>query len=126
MLQFAEDLSDRAAAQAARTRIDWKYALGLELEDTGFDYSLLCDFRDRLVEGDVADRMLRVMLTRLTEAGQGGGLRLPGGCRRLCLLRQRRLVLHTAGLRGGPQASGATAPGPRPTSRTPLSTPHRL
>lgn len=37
VLQFAEDLSDRAAAQTVRTRIDWKYALGLELEDTGFD-----------------------------------------------------------------------------------------
>ncbi|MFF3459026.1 transposase [Streptomyces sp. NPDC002730] len=69
VLQFAEDLSDRAAAQAVRTRIDWKYALGLELEDTGFDYSLLCDFRARLVEGNAADRMLRVMLTRLAEAG---------------------------------------------------------
>jgi len=44
VLQFAEDLSDRAAAQAVRTRIDWKYALGLELEDSGFDHSLLCDF----------------------------------------------------------------------------------
>ncbi|MET8291777.1 transposase [Streptomyces sp. NPDC005132] len=61
VLQFAEDLSDRAAAQAVRTRIDWKYALGLELEDRGFDYSLLCDFRARLVEGDAADRMLQVM-----------------------------------------------------------------
>lgn len=69
VLQFAEDLSDRAAAQAVRTRIDWKYALGLELEDTGFDYSLLSDFRARLVQGDAADRMLRVMLKRLTEAG---------------------------------------------------------
>ncbi|MGW1047269.1 transposase, partial [Streptomyces sp. NPDC002547] len=27
VLQFAEDLSDRAAANAVRTRIDWKYAL---------------------------------------------------------------------------------------------------
>ncbi|MFJ8007403.1 transposase [Streptomyces fagopyri] len=69
VLQFAEDLSDRAAAQAVRTRIDWKYALGLELEDNGFDYSLLCDFRARLVEGDATGRMPQMMLKRLTEAG---------------------------------------------------------
>ena len=37
VLQFAENLSDRAAANAVRTRIDWKYALGLELDDPGFD-----------------------------------------------------------------------------------------
>ncbi|MGQ4484086.1 transposase [Streptomyces sp. SAS_276] len=41
VLQFAENLSDRAAADAVRTRIDWKYGLGLELDDPGFDYSVL-------------------------------------------------------------------------------------
>nr|WP_166682346.1 transposase [Streptomyces sp. 846.5] len=45
MLQFAENLSDRAAANAVRTRIDWKCALGLELNDPGFDHSVLCEFR---------------------------------------------------------------------------------
>jgi transposase len=69
VLQFAENLSDRAAANAVRTRIDWKYALGLELDDPGFDHSVLCEFRARLAQGDVADRLLRVMLRRLTEAG---------------------------------------------------------
>jgi transposase len=39
VLQFAEGLSDRQAADAVRGRIDWKYALGLELTDTGFDAS---------------------------------------------------------------------------------------
>ncbi|MFI1855363.1 transposase [Streptomyces sp. NPDC020480] len=43
VLQFAENLSDRA--DAVRTRIDFKYALGLELEDPGFDYSVLSEFR---------------------------------------------------------------------------------
>jgi transposase len=47
-MQFAEDLSDRAAADAIRSRIDWKYALGLELDDPGFNYSVLCEFRARL------------------------------------------------------------------------------
>lgn len=69
VLQFAENLSDRAAASAVRTRIDWKYALGLELDDPGFDHSVLCEFRARLAEADAADRLLQVMLHRLTEAG---------------------------------------------------------
>ncbi|MEV5776830.1 IS1182 family transposase [Streptomyces antimycoticus] len=69
VLQFAEDLSDRQAADAVRTRIDWKYALGMELDDAGFDYSVLCEFRARLAEGDAADRLLTVMLERLVEAG---------------------------------------------------------
>ncbi|WP_206282221.1 transposase [Streptomyces rhizosphaericus] len=65
VLQFAENLSDRAASDAVRTRIDFKYALGLDLEDPGFDYSVLSEFRARLAEGDAADRLLRVMLKRL-------------------------------------------------------------
>ena len=35
VLQFAEDLSDREAATAVKRNIDWKYALGLPLENTG-------------------------------------------------------------------------------------------
>src|SRR5512135_397664 len=48
VMQFAEDLSDRRAADAVRGRIDWKYALGLELDDPGFDFSVLSEFRGRL------------------------------------------------------------------------------
>src|SRR3954447_19786355 len=47
VLQFAEGLSDRQAADAVRGRIDWKYALSLELADPGFDFSVLCEFRAR-------------------------------------------------------------------------------
>jgi transposase len=54
VLQFSKNLSDRAAANAVRTGIDWKYALGLELDDPGFDHSVLCEFRARLAEGDAA------------------------------------------------------------------------
>src|SRR5919204_4837239 len=53
VLQFVEGLSDRRAAEAVRGRIDWKYALGLELSDAGFDFSLLSEFRDRLVEDEM-------------------------------------------------------------------------
>ncbi len=45
VMQFAEDLSDRQAAEAVRNRIDWKYALGLELNDSGFDFRLFCSER---------------------------------------------------------------------------------
>lgn len=55
VLQFAEGLTDRQAAHAVRSRLDWKYALSLELADTGFDFSVLSEFRARLAEAD-ADR----------------------------------------------------------------------
>jgi transposase len=53
IMQFAENLTDRQAADAVRARIDWKYALGLELTDLGFHYSVLSEFRDRLIEGGI-------------------------------------------------------------------------
>jgi transposase len=40
LFQFIEGLSDRQAAAAVRSRIDWKYILGLELADPGFDFSV--------------------------------------------------------------------------------------
>src|ERR1700709_2531867 len=45
VLQFTEDLTDRQAAEAVRGRIDWKYCLGLALDDSGFDFSVLSEFR---------------------------------------------------------------------------------
>src|SRR6266498_2724100 len=51
ILQFRHNLSDREAAQAVADRISWKYALGLELDYTGFDASVLSEFRARLAEG---------------------------------------------------------------------------
>ncbi|MEV0734329.1 transposase [Polymorphospora sp. NPDC050346] len=69
VLQYAENLSDRQAARAVACRIDWKYALGMELTEPGFDHSVLSEFRDRLAEGDRADRLLAVMVDRLAEAG---------------------------------------------------------
>ncbi len=43
VMQFAEGLSDRRAAQAVRPRLDWKYAPGLELTNPGFDFSVLSE-----------------------------------------------------------------------------------
>src|SRR4051812_35982895 len=51
LLQFREGLSDRQAAEAVRARIDWKYLLSLELADAGFDHTVLCEFRARLLDG---------------------------------------------------------------------------
>ncbi|MEU6419145.1 IS1182 family transposase [Streptomyces spiralis] len=69
VLQFLLGLSDRQAAEAVRCRIDFKYAMALELDDPGFHHSVLADFRDRLAEGDRADRLLDLALARLKEAG---------------------------------------------------------
>ena len=69
-MQFAEDLSDRQAADAVRGRIDWKYALGLELDDPGFHFSALSEFRGRLTAG--GDQ--RLLLDELLEACQDRGL----------------------------------------------------
>src|SRR5512139_785911 len=51
IMQFRENLSDRQAADAVRSRIDWKYLLGLELTDAGFDFTVLSEFRQRLIQG---------------------------------------------------------------------------
>lgn len=62
ILQYAENLSDRQAANAVPERIDWKYALGVELSDPGFDFSLLSEFRTRLVEQEAETLLLERLL----------------------------------------------------------------
>jgi transposase len=59
LMQFREHLSDRQAADAVRSRIDWKYLLGLELTDAGFDFSVLSEFRQRLLEGQAEHLLSR-------------------------------------------------------------------
>src|SRR3954467_1723188 len=58
VLPFLEHLSDRQAADALRARIDWKYALGLELTDPGFHFSVLAEFRARFFPFDARDLLL--------------------------------------------------------------------
>ena len=70
VMQFAEDLSDRQAADAVRGRIDWKYALGLELDDPGFHFSALSEFRGRLTAGGAQ----RLLLDEMLEACKDRGL----------------------------------------------------
>jgi transposase len=69
VLQFAEGLSDRQAADAVRGRIDWKYLLGLELADPGFDHTVLSEFRTRLVDGHAEHELLDALLRRAQALG---------------------------------------------------------
>jgi transposase len=69
IFQFLEHLSDRQAADAVRARIDWKFALGLELTDPGFHFSVLTEFRSRLVAGQADHLLLDTMLERFKERG---------------------------------------------------------
>lgn len=69
IMQFAENLSDRQAAEAVRARIDWKYALSLELTDTGFDFSVLSEFRDRLRASGAEQQLLEIMLQAFQQKG---------------------------------------------------------
>src|SRR5215472_3996167 len=62
LMQFAEGLSDQQAADAVRGRLDWKYLLSLELTDPGFDASVLCEFRQRLLEGGADQQVLQPLL----------------------------------------------------------------
>jgi transposase len=60
LMQFRETLADRQAAEAVRARIDWKYLLSLELTDPGFDFSVLSEFRDRLLAGSAETLLLDI------------------------------------------------------------------
>src|SRR2546427_690458 len=76
IMPFRENLADRQAAEAVRARIDWKYLLSLELTDSGFDFSVLSEFRDRLLAGGAEEFLLDKLLERcralslLTARGQ--------------------------------------------------------
>src|SRR3954465_8618211 len=69
VFQFLEHLRDRQAADAVRARIDWKYALGLELTDPGFHFSALAEFRARLGAGGAEHLLLGRMLERFKARG---------------------------------------------------------
>jgi transposase len=69
VMQFAEGLSDRQAADAVRSRIDWKYALSLELTDPGFDHTVLSEFRTRLVAGQAELLLLDTFLAQVRARG---------------------------------------------------------
>jgi transposase len=69
ILQCLEGLSDRHAADAVRGRIDWKYAFALELDDPGFNHTVLSEFRSRLVKGQAEELLRDTLLDHRSELG---------------------------------------------------------
>jgi transposase len=69
VFQFMEKLADRQAAQALRMRLDWKYALHLSLEDRGFDFSVLSEFRDRIIDGQAEKRVFEKLVEEIRAMG---------------------------------------------------------
>ena len=69
VMQYIEGLTDRQAADAVRRCIDWKYALSLELTDPGFDFTLLHDFRCRLLAHAAGQRFLDTFLAACNARG---------------------------------------------------------
>ena len=113
-LQFAEDLTDRQAADAVRGRIDWKYCLGLELADAGFDFSVLSEFRGRLVAGSGERLLLDLLLARLKELGlvKAGGRARTDSTHVLARIRDlNRLELAGESVRAALEALAAVVPG---------------
>jgi len=69
LVQYMENLTDREAADAVRAQMDLKYLLGLELTDPGFDFSVLSEFRQRLIEHDAEHRLFTLLVAKLSEQG---------------------------------------------------------
>jgi len=114
VLQMAEGLTDRQAAEAVRERLSWQYALGLDLDDPGFDHTVLSEFRARVVAHGLEERVLDLLLARLAEEGLVG----PGGKQRtdsthvVAAVRDlNRLELAGESVRACLEALAAAAPG---------------
>jgi transposase len=69
VMPCAEGLSDVQAADAVRARIDWQYALALDLTDPGFDASVLSECRQRLITGHAERLRSETRLTRCRDQG---------------------------------------------------------
>jgi transposase len=113
VLQFRENLSDRQAAEAVRARIDWKYLLGLELTDPGFDYSVLSVFRARVSTGDASEWLLEKLLTHCQAQGllRAGGRQRTDATHVLAAVRVlNRLELVAETLRSALNAVAAAEP----------------
>jgi transposase len=114
VLQYAENLSDRQAAEQVRGRIDWKYLLGLELIDPGFDFSVLSGFRARLVEHGLEEKVLDLLLARLSDLGllRAGGRARTDSTHVLAAVRSlNRLEFVGETMRAALEALAAAAPG---------------
>src|SRR5512132_639541 len=114
VLQMAENLTDRQAADAVRDKISWKYALGLGLDDEGFDPSVLSEFRTRVVGHGLEQRVLDLLLAALAEQGLvgAGGKQRTDSTHVIGAVRDlNRLELAGESVRAALEAIAATAPG---------------
>src|ERR1019366_724188 len=112
VLQRAENLTDRLAADAVRLRLDWKYLLGLPADDPGFDHTVLAEFRGRVADSGLEQVVLDALLSKLA----AGGLVKAGGRQRTDSTHVVAAVaalnrLELAG--GGRRAARGRPPAPR-------------
>ena len=113
VFQMAEDLTDRQAADAVRDKISWKYALGLDLDDEGFDASVLSEFRTRVVEHGLEQRVLDLLLEALVAQGlvAAGGKQRTDSTHVVSAVRDlNRLELAGESVRACVEAIAAAAP----------------
>ena len=113
VLAMVENLTDRQAADMARRAIDWKYALGLALDDPGFDFTVLSEFRARLVAGSMETEALDALLIALAGLGlvKSGGRQRTDSTHVLGRLRSlNRLELAGESIRAALEALAAAAP----------------
>jgi transposase len=113
VLQYAEGLTDRQAADQVRARMDWKFLLGLELDDPGFDFSVLSDFRARLIEHGLEEKVLDLVLERISALGllRSGGRQRTDSTHVLAAVRTlNRMEFVGETLRAALEALAAAAP----------------
>jgi hypothetical protein len=114
VLQFSENLTGRQAADAVRGRLGWEYGRGLSLEDEGFDFSVLSEFRGRLVAGSLELAIVDRLLDRLKELGlvKAGGRQRTGSTHVLARIRGlNQLEMAGESVRAVLEALSAVAPG---------------
>ena len=113
VLQMAEKLTDRQAAEAAGRDLSWKYALGPALDDPGFDHSVLPEFRARVLEGGLEQHLLDVLLAGLVERGlvKAGGRQRTDSTHVVSAVRDlNRLEVAGESVRAAVEAIVAAAP----------------
>jgi transposase len=114
VLQRIENLTDRMAAEQVRTRLDWKYLLGLALDDPGFDYSVLPEFREKVADGEREQVPLDALLEQLSAEGllkAGGKQRTDSTHVAAAVAALNRLELAAESVRAALEALTAAHPG---------------
>src|ERR1019366_8837784 len=111
VLQRAEKLTDRLAGEAVRIRLDWKYLLGLSLDDPGFDHTVLAEFRGKVAEAGLEQVALDALLGCLVSAGlvKAGGKQRTDSTHVVAAV----AALNRLELAGGRGARGAPSRAPR-------------